>query len=105
MVEESLTVIANSTWFLYQKNSMVPPPVQLRVDMINGVYDLTETETEFMRVVCNELAQAAQNIMSRAPPHCDTGRLIAFSDALLHAKHIAHDAVIIGSESKKRAAA
>lgn len=71
-------------------------PVQRRVEMINGRFDLpaeTVKAMEQIRVATEVCARAIQS--ATADVQVDTGRLIATMDMLQQAKNVACDAVIL----------
>ncbi len=76
--------------------------ISLRADMINGQFDISKEETEFMNLVRQIMSHAAKEIQFRAPATCDIGRFIAGMDALQVAKNLFCDAAILGKESDNR---
>lgn len=82
--------------------------VQVRVDMINGHFELSEETVQFMNFVRTASAEFAQQMVARAPATCDIGRLIAAVDHIQATKNLFCDAAILGNETdsrKKRKAA
>lgn len=76
--------------------------VQLRADLIDGMFDLTPEDKTFMNLVRTSLSEATQSIVAGAPAHCDVGRIIAGIDAIQSAKDVLCAAVILGREADNR---
>lgn len=84
------------------------PAVQVRLDMINGMFDLDEPTTLFMKFARSKISDLAKELVDAAPSTVDVGRLIATIDALQAAKDVVCAAAILGKETdsrKKRKAA
>lgn len=78
------------------------PALALRVDLIDGQFDLSGETLAFMNAVRTEIKKTARLIVSMAPRDCDTGRLIAAVDSLQHTKNLFCDAAILGCEAEAR---
>jgi len=76
--------------------------VQIRAEMVDGQFEISEQATKFMAQVREVLGQAATDLSHAAPAHTDVGRFIAALDALQHTKNLFCDAVIIGNEAQNR---
>ncbi len=76
--------------------------ISLRVDMINGLFELSEEETKFMNFVRDTISKTAEDITKHAPSTCDVGRIIAGVDALQHAKNLFWDATVLGKDADNR---
>ena len=87
-----------------KKRAMVPitDPVEKRVAMINGRFDLPDNTLTVMnniRIECDSLARNLA-IEVKSVEH-DTGRLVATIDLLQQLKHVACDAVILPHATKE----
>ena len=78
------------------------PAVKLRVDMVNGNFELDQESLDFMKLVREKIAEVAETLRERSPDHCDVGRLIAAIDKLQEAKNTFCDAAILGNEKENR---
>lgn len=76
--------------------------ISVRVDMINGQFDLNDETTKFMKLVREKHSQLAKELQDAAPETCDVGRFIAALDSLQHTKNLFCDSAIIGSETTSR---
>lgn len=79
------------------------PIIALRLDLINGQFDLEPETPDSMRAVRAILQKAARDVIAVMPKHADIGRTIAFLDAVQAAKDTACVAMILGDETKNRA--
>lgn len=79
------------------------PAVQVRLDMIDGMFDLRAETTDYMKSVRKSVSDVARSVVEGAPEDVDVGRIIAALDALQQVKNVLCDAAIIGSEKTKRA--
>ena len=79
------------------------PIIALRLDLINGQFDLEPETTDAMRAARAILAKAGRDVIAVMPKHADIGRTIAFLDMLQAAKDTVCVAAIIGDETKNRA--
>ena len=70
--------------------------------MINGSFELTDQEKEFMKLVREVLSDATKRIHDGAPPTCDIGCIVAGTDLLQQAKNKFCDAAILGKEADTR---
>jgi hypothetical protein len=76
--------------------------VKLRVDMIDGMFQLDDATKDFMTRVRTEVAALAARLAATAPATCDVGRFIAATDHLQQAKNLYCDAAILGREAANR---
>ncbi len=77
--------------------------IKLRVDFLNGTFDLEDDTKAFMNTARSEMETAARKIYEGRPKNFDYGRFIAAVDAMQHAKNLFCDSAILGSEHAKRA--
>lgn len=87
-----------------EKRARVPitDPVEKRVEMINGMFDLPAETLLTMREIrsaSDEFARRIQAAVSKVPH--DTGRVIATIDLIQQLKNTACDAVILPHASKE----
>lgn len=75
---------------------------QLRVDLINGQFELDQKTKDFMAAVRINIAIVANQLSNLAPGTCDVGRFIAALDCLQQAKNLFCDSAILGLEAKRR---
>lgn len=76
--------------------------LQLRVEFVNGQFDLDADTLEFMKVVRAEIAGVAARLRDVAPETCDVGRFIAAVDHLQQTKNLFCDSAILGCEATTR---
>ena len=84
------------------KKRLVTDPVEARVELINGNFDLPKESVDAMRTVRSVISEAAKKLrvaVEAAPKH-DKGRLIAALDSLQHAKDTACVSLILPFASK-----
>ena len=77
--------------------------IKLRVDFLNGTFDLEDDTKAFMNMARFEIETAARKIYEGRPKKFDYGRFVAAMDAMQHAKNLFCDSAILGSEHAKRA--
>lgn len=78
------------------------PAISLRLDMIDGTFDLDSETTAYMATTRKAIAELAKSLAASAPSTCDVGRLIAAIDHLQQAKNILCDSAILGCEAETR---
>lgn len=76
--------------------------IKLRIDMLNGHFDLTAPTTDFMNIVRQEIERTARTLNETRPADVDIGRFIAAIDHLQQAKNLFCDSVILGEEAQTR---
>ncbi len=76
--------------------------VKLRIDFLNGTFDLEDDTKAFMNMARSEMETAARKIDQGRPKEFDYGRWVAAVDAMQHAKNLFCDSAIIGGEHEKR---
>lgn len=76
--------------------------ISVRVDMINGQFNLDQPTLDFMKLVREKTSTLGQELRDAAPATCDVGRFIAAMDSLQKTKNLYCDAAIIGKESSNR---
>jgi hypothetical protein len=76
--------------------------IQLRVDLINGQFELDQKTKDFMVEVRINIATVANELVNLSPGTCDVDRFIAALDHLQQAKNLFCDSAILGLEAKRR---
>ncbi len=80
----------------------ITDPIEARVAMVNGWFELPEQTKQDMtdvRAAAEQFAKSLEQVYKRAKH--DKGRAIASIDAVQQAKNIACDALILAHASKK----
>ena len=78
------------------------PAIDVRVDMVNGNFELNKESKAFMNFAREECAALAKKLGDARPPTADVGRFIAALDHLQILKNLLCDSVIIGNELENR---
>lgn len=76
--------------------------IQIRVDMLNGSFDLDPETLAFMKLSRETIAAAADTLNKARPQNANVGRFIAAIDHLQQTKNLFCDAVILGNEEENR---
>lgn len=76
--------------------------IDVRVDMINGQFELDQETLLFMKIARVECAALADKLNKARPATLDVGRFIAAIDHLQQVKNILCDSAIIGGEMSNR---
>ena len=78
------------------------PAIDVRVDMINGMFDLDKDTKDFMNLARQECAALASKLNAARPLTVDVGRFIAALDHIQYVKNLLCDAAILGNELDNR---
>jgi len=78
------------------------PAVDVRIDMINGMFDRDQDTLDFMKLAQTECAAMATKLNAARPATIDVGRFIAALDHIQYVKNLLCDAAILGKELENR---
>lgn len=78
------------------------PDIDLRVDLINGNFELNDESIIFMTLVRTRIHDLAVELVDACPDDANVGRLIAAIDHLQLTKNLFCDAIILGNEARNR---
>ena len=78
------------------------PAIKVRIDMVNGQFDLKDEDVAYMKLVREQTSQLAKKLAEEAPKTSNIGRIIAATDALQQVKNLYCDAAILGREEANR---
>lgn len=76
--------------------------IQLRIDMIDGRFDLDSDTVVYMNYARKRIQELAKELNNVRPANFDNGRFIAAIDHLQQAKNLFCDAAILGDEAARR---
>lgn len=83
---------------------LVTDPVERRVEMVNGWFELPDATKRAMndvRAASEAYARALHALFRAHAPHVDVGRSVAAIDSIQHTKNVACDAFILPHATKE----